>query len=301
MTRLLGLTVLALLLFLGAGAGIAHADTACTGAPADAPTVSYPEQRQFVDAQSWWQGPADSEPRHLHIGACVPEREQLTGTIHLDYKIQLHDNPDARVTYVAVVWESSGGDHTYHSVNPGWTCETAQCAFWIAFDIPVSAWDRSGLGAIRLRATAQQPNGKEMRASLNVQDIIDNDKPRSDMTRMPYLRGKGWYTGLNYCEAAVRTDITPLPDGPVLGGFTPWIRQLDHGSADADPTHHDVRLDPDIHNGIPGLFLLDGPGPFDGPVVVAAAPGLHRVFAKTDCATEAGVNSGVLVIPVAVV
>lgn len=258
--------------------------------------VGYPETRQFVDGQSWWEQSGDAEPRHLHIGACIPEREQLSGTIHIDAKVQLHANP-GKVTYVAIVWESSGGDHTYTSVNPGWTCPNlADCTFFKAFDIPVSAWDKSGLNGIRLRATAKQPDGKEMRASLNFQSYINNGKSLSNMTRMPYLRGKGWYTGLNYCEAALRTDVTPLPDSPVTSPWGPWIRQTDHGSTDANPTHHDVRLDPDIHAGIPGTFLVDGVGARDG-VVSVAATGPHKLFSKTDCTTSAGTNSGVLVVP----
>lgn len=271
----------------------------CMGAPADNPSASYPEAREFVDGQSWWQQTGDVEPRHLHIGACLPEREQMSGTIHIDAKVQMHANP-GQITYVAIVWENSSGDTTYKSVNPGWKCPNlANCAFWQSFDIPVSAWPTSGLGGLRLRATAKQPDGKEMRASLNWQTYINNGKSRSDMTRMPYLRGKGWYTGLNYCEAAYRSDVTPLPDTAVSMPWAPWIRQIDHGSTDANPTHYDIRLDPDIHNGVPGTFLADGAPSRDGTISVTAAPGPHKLMAKTDCQTSAGVNSGVLVVPFA--
>jgi len=282
---------------LPATAGASPGPQACIGAPADNPAATYPETRSFVDGQSWWKQASDVEARHLHLGACIPEREQLSGTIHIDAKTQMHANP-GQVTYVAIVWESPGGDHTYTSSNPGWTCPNlANCSFWKGFDIPASAWDRSGLEGLRLRVTARQPDGKEMRTSLNFQDYIDNGKSVGNMIRMPYLRAKGWYTGLNYCEAAYRSDVTPFPDGPVPALWQPWIRQTDHGDTDADPTHHDIRLDPDIHNGVPGTFLLDGPGPRDGLVDVdttGLAVGVHTLFAKTDCETTAGVNSGVL-------
>ncbi len=260
----------------------------------------YPEPRQYVDAQAWWQQPGDAEARHLHLGACIPERETLTGTVHIDARVQMHANP-GRVRYAAIVWETgASGDHTYSSSNPGWTCpDLGDCTFPIGFDIPTSAWDRSGLEGLRLRATARQPDGKEQHVSINFQAYIDNGKTASDMTRRPYLRAKGWYTGAKYCETAYRSDVTPLPDGTVSGTWSPWIRQLDHGSLDADPTHHDVRLDPRIHAGEPGTFLLDGLGPRDGPVDVDTSlfGGSHKLFAKTDCETPEGVNSGVLVVP----
>lgn len=293
----IALLTLALVLLL---APVARASSTCVGAPPDSPTTTYPQPRLFVDAQDWWRGtqaPADPEPRHLHLGACIPERKHLSGTVGFDYKVQLHANPGARVSYVAVVWESSSGDTTYRSINPGWTCPTSQCVWWQHFDIPVSAWDHSGLGAVRLRATAKQPNGNEMRVSMNAMNYIDNGKSLSNLTRMPYLRGKGWYTQPHYCEAAYRTDLTPLYDGPVPVGWAPHIRQLDHGTDDANPTHHDIRLDPDIHAGVPGTFLLNGLGGFDGLVPVVAAPGLHKLFVKTDCAISTGTNSGVLVVP----
>src|SRR3712207_348183 len=48
------------------------------GAPADHPSVSYPQRRYFFDAQGWWGDAADGFPtlggaEHLHVGAAFPE------------------------------------------------------------------------------------------------------------------------------------------------------------------------------------------------------------------------------------
>jgi hypothetical protein len=273
----------------------------CLGAPADQADPYYSEPRVFVDAQSWWEDSAQPAKRHLHMGACIPERETLSGTIHIDAKVQMHDNlAGSKITYVAIVWETgASGDHTYFSRNPGWTCGSNQCSFWQGFDMPVSAFDRSGLEGIRLRATDREPSAKELRVSMNFQAYIENGKTRQDMTRMAYLRLKGWYTGLNYCESAYRSDVTPLPDGPVSGVWSPWLRQIDHGSTDADPTYHSIRLDPDLHNGIPGTFLNEGSGPRDGyfNIDTTGLMGTHKLMLETECETSAGQNSGVGVIP----
>lgn len=282
-------------------AGMFMVPTAASAAPDPLTCAGYPEPRVFVDSQSWWTQPGETEARHLHLGACIPEREHLSGVIHIDARLMLHNNP-GQVTYLAIVVKTASMEQTYKSLNTGWTCPNrGNCTFWQGFDVPSSAFDHSGLEELRLRATAKQPDtGKEMRASLNWQSYIANGKSVSNVTRMPYLRGKGWYTGLGYCEAAYRSDVTPLPDGPVpTPTWSPWIRQIDHGTDDANPTHYDIRLDPDIHNGIPGTFLASGSGSRDATIAVPTGTltsGFHTLFAHTECQTSAGINAGVLTV-----
>ena len=257
-----------------------------------------------VDAQSWWHdapGPfVDAEAKHLHVGGCIPRRDTvLTGTVPFDLTLKLHNN-DGRVTYVAIVVKTDTLESTYRSVNPGWTCPSADCVFTQHFDLPVSAFDKSGREEIRFRATTLEPNGKEIRASINFEAVIQNGKPLDDFGRMPYTRGKGWYTGLNYCESAYRDDLTPLPSTPVSGIWSPNIRQLDHGTDDANPTSWSIRVDPDIHHGNLGTFLGSGTGGRDGVFAINTAQlanGPHKLFIETECETSAGRNGGILVLP----
>lgn len=257
-----------------------------------------------ADAQSWWQdapGPfSDSTSRHLHLGGCIPLRTtHLSGTVPFDAIVKLHNN-DGKVTYVAIVVKTDSLEQTYRSYNPGWTCPTNDCTFTQHFDLPVSAFNYSGREEIRLRVTAKRPNGKELRTSLNFNAVIDNGKTLNNIDRMPYTRGKGWYTDFNYCEASYRDDITPLPTAPVSGTWTPYITQVDHGSTDADPTYWSIRVDPDIHGGYMGLFLGQGPGSRDGYFPIDTTQlinGPHKLFLQTKCAVSAGENVGVLVVP----
>jgi hypothetical protein len=56
---------------------VAVAGVACIGAPDNNPAAAYPEQRQFVENQTWWTpGPGQTGPNqgHVHLGACIPER-----------------------------------------------------------------------------------------------------------------------------------------------------------------------------------------------------------------------------------
>src|SRR5215207_5601752 len=62
----------------------------------------YPEKRQCVENQAWWMPAADqvrdkdSDHGHAHMGACIPERENLSGStsvLTIPVRLMLHDNP----------------------------------------------------------------------------------------------------------------------------------------------------------------------------------------------------------------
>ncbi len=113
--------------------------------------------------------------------------------------------------------------------------------------------------------------------SINWQTRIVNGKSREDVTRRPYLRLKGWYTGAGYCESAYRCDLTPLPDAPVSGIWSPSLRMAwDGDSTDRAVTHSAVRLDPDFHADPPkeGRVLHNASGEFVGvqPIDTAHSP-----------------------------
>ena len=81
----------------------------CIGAP-PAEATAYAETRQFVDTQSWWMPDADqannaiTNTGHLHLGACIPERETISsGNLTINVRVILHDNPGA-ANYVSMVF-----------------------------------------------------------------------------------------------------------------------------------------------------------------------------------------------------
>ncbi len=291
---------LALLLMpLVFGAGVAHADRLdCTG---------YPESRQFVDAQSWWKktpGLNGSDLGHVHLGGCIPEREQHAATIELDVRLVLHDNPGKVAEAVLVTKTSTTETTRIHDKSvAGFTCPVGTCERWLHWSVPLSWFNKSGLQEIRYRVYVDEPNKSRMISSLNFQTFINNGAAKSDVTRYPYLRAKGWYTGAGYCEASLRQ---PLPDAPVPSSYSPLVAMVDHGtSADRPVTHAQALLDADFHNNIPGLLLREA---FDamGPVTIAVGqntttpatnlPENHKVFLRSDCNDPSGsTNSGILV------
>lgn len=300
----------------------------CIGAPAGSP-ATYPEQRQFVENQAWWM-PTGSQPDtaathhgHAHMGACIPERENLTdSTVTFNVRVMLHDNPGT-FNYVSLVFKGTDYETTVkkcyvRSVMTDYTCPSASssgkgdlkcaqpatCERWLTFTVPTSSFQHSGLQEIRMRGFIPEPDGKEMRTNLNFQTTVSNGKSSASVSRQPYLRSKGWYTDTLYCESAYRS--VPLPDGPVPDLWSPTLGQVTHSSDASLPvTHSFISIDPDFHAEPPrtGTVLRDVAlpyGPLPTPIVTTTlSNGVHRLYQKAECRDTAqqSTNSGVLVVP----
>jgi hypothetical protein len=309
LASLLGLVMLAALLV--PVTPVAVAGVACIGAPANNPAAAYPEQRQFVENQSWWTpGPGQTGPNqgHIHVGACIPEREKLSANFTMHVRVVLHDNP-GRGNYVSMVFKGPSYETTVQKLSlGGMSCPVGTCERWLTFTGNIASFQQAGLQEIRFRAYIPEPsvNGqtREMRANLNFQVYVSNGKVRADVTRMPWVRGKGWYTHTLYCEASLR-DV-PIPDGPVSGVWRPTVAQATHSTDTSLPvTHHTVRLDPNFHASPPdgGMVLVDGDGAL-APTQLAIdtttlANGTHKLFQRADCRDDSldSSNRGVLVVP----
>jgi hypothetical protein len=243
---------------------------------------------------------------HVHIGSCIPERESISSaTIPVDVRVILHNNPGT-IEYVGVVVKGTSQEDTIAklSFDPTFVgASDATLTRWVHYDLPTSAFDSSGLQEIRYRVFVDEPNTSDsMNSSINYQTTILNGKSKDDVTREPYLRFKGWYTGAGYCESAYRSDLTPLPDTAVSGAWSPALRLVWHGdSSDRPVTHDAVRLDPDFHAVPPveGTVLRDADGPWEGKQTVDTTMlpnGTHRLHLKADCDDPRATNSGVGVI-----
>lgn len=302
----------------------------CIGAPPADGTI-YAETRQFVDSQSWWMPDVDQANNsitnngHVHLGACIPERETISsGNVTVNVRVILHDNPGT-ANYVSMVFITTDSETVVQkcylrATASDFTCPgpsssgdgdfvcAGTCERWLTFSRPITDFNRSGLQEIHLRAFVPEPDGNEMRTSLNWQTDIQNGRSQSDVSRYPFLRGKGWYTHAGYCEASVRS--VPLPDAPVSGIWTPEVGLTTHPNASLPATHSFISIDPDFH-AMPanrGTVLWDSAGPY-GPEPFGSAPisidtrtlanGVHKLHLRTSCRDNklGSTNSGVTVIP----
>jgi hypothetical protein len=284
----------------------------CVGAPADEPATGlYPERRVFLEGQTQWMpspGQVDNSANnngHEHLGACIPERETLTaGNVDVWTRILMYDNPGT-TSQVSLVFKTPSMETTVQEVpvSPALTCPVGVCVRWLHMSQPISLFDHSGLQEVRFRSGANEPNGKEMRVSLNWQLYIANGKSLSNVTRMPYLRGKGWYSHSLYCEGSYPS--VPVPDVPVSGVWQPTVMMDTHSSDASLPvTHYTATIDPDGHvtPPVPGMVIVDADGRWPAaPITVDTtllANGVHKLLLRSGCRddTLGSTNWGVLVV-----
>jgi hypothetical protein len=272
-----------------------NTDTKCSG---------YAEHRQFVEAQGWWvrtPGENGTDFGHVHVGACIPERETISGFVPLNIRVILHDNPGT-LRYVGIVVKGSGYEQTVAKpTTPNFTCPVGTCETWLSYNLDTRDFDYSGRQEIRFRTIVDTPDGNSMHGGLNFQVVVDNGKAVNDYQREPHLRGKGWYSTAGYCEATFIS--VPVPDAPVGGTWSPTVAMIEHntGTVNEPVSHHTIRIDPDFHAGIDGTIVEDGDKTFQGTVPIDTtrlSNGAHRLVLRSDCATPSGsTNAGVLVIP----
>jgi hypothetical protein len=277
----------------------------------------YPEPRIFVEAQTWWLATEGSTSGtsfgHVHEGACLPpEGVTVSGVVHIDIRVILHNATDqtgpVHFHSVAAVIKTDDQEITVaeDSSAEGSICAVPEmtCTFWLAVDVNTAVSHFDGRQEIRLRGDAGTSDGNQMKVSLNAHPNFSNAKALNPVDRMPYERGKGWYSTAGYCEASL---LTPLPSGPVSGIWQPTIQMVDHGQSgppvDLPATHHTATLDPDFHAMpmVPGTILNEGPGPLPPTTLTidtaGLAPGVHKLHLRADCEGPGdSTNSGVLVV-----
>lgn len=258
--------------------------------------------RVFYESQAWWtKAPGTTtgdDFGHVHVGGCLPERDVLTANTTIPVRIIMHHNP-GKLQDISVVYKTTNSEKTVYKLVPSQrTCPvTETCTITVNAPITLSLFDRAGLQEIRFRVYVDEPDSKRMHTSINFQTYIENGKSRSNVTRQPYLRSKGWYTDYGYCEADVLS--VPAPDAPVKGIWNVKVQQVDHGSTDVDPTYHSVKLDSNAHTGEPGITLKEGPGPLAATTfaidTTQLSNGTHRLVQRADCTKGDQTNSGVSV------
>jgi hypothetical protein len=312
----------ALLLAVGtllpsAGTAVARDPLTCGG---------YPEARTFVEAQSWWlrtPGKAGTNNGHGHLGACIPVEQRLTGKVHIDWVVKLHDNPGyLKRMFAEISTDANDGSATSRIVWTGgsaWKCPSTNpkdCTFTIPTDYDTALTAYDGREQLQYRMEIQEPDGNVMRPSVRFPAYLIEGKPFDDKTSGPnVLNTYGWYSGsgcgsCNY--AFVRLD-SGLPRGPVSGVWQPTASFVSTTTSDS-VTHWFVSVDPSFH------AMPPYPGVVYYQVDTSCAPltrgcsgprrillsvdttklskGPHKLFLRTDEQDPRGsTNSGAMVVP----
>jgi hypothetical protein len=265
----------------------------------------YSTPRWLLESQAWWQDPgvAHLDAAHVHLAACVPVKQTISGILPVDITMKLHNNP-AAITMVGATGASQKqmAPGCYYAFiackvfTPVLRCSTSDCTYTAHLDIPTSWITYDGKQQLRILVIAKQPDGKEMRTGLVWESTLANGNPLKDITLPDPMRATGWQTNVLYQLVNVRI----LPVAPVSGI---WKVMLNAPVGNGDPAlvhDHEVLVDPNIHMRDRGLVIREGTGLFKGEVAIDTtklANGPHKLFFRAGAQGAKGKSSGVLVVP----
>jgi len=235
----------------------------------------YPEPRIFLENQSWWkpQVPngshqANGKMGHIHLGACVPLYQTLTGgTLDIDVKVVLHDmtgqpsNVKLQAYIQGVQWE----DKVSVPLCPG-----NECVSWRTIRMDLSKVKFNGWYEFALFLNVGNTDGSVQRPWTRYYVNFDiPGLPRSEIGEngslfSEFTKATGWYDDhgamvwpSKYAHAGVHRDDIPWDETtgelvPVSGVWEPRVM--------ADRMHQFAYIDPALH-ALPvpdlGTVLLD--------------------------------------------
>lgn len=296
MRRLAVLPALLLAFAIVPPAAAAPDPLACTG---------YPELRVWTEAQTWWlttagkPATATSDFGHVHLGACLPHEQVVRGTVGIDVRVIMHDSKGAKFDRIEPVLKDDATETTLGTYIDlrGLTVQTGNVTGWQRISVDTTKYRYDGRNELRIRAWAKTPNSELMHVSLNALWDARNGYTVNPMDRLPFERGKGWYTDSGYCESSL---VSKVPTAPVSGVWQPRVHMVNHSDS-LVVTHSSARLDPDFHASPPvlGIILFDHAGQQADVTLnvdtTTLADGNHTLSLRADCDDPRGsTNSGVL-------
>lgn len=173
-----------------------------------------------VELQAWWT----PNYGHVHAGTRLPLGQTVSGILHLDVRVVLHNNPST-VTRVRIATENgtpSGYSKTVSFKCPYSGTGDVNCAFNVPFDLDTKLM-KDGWRELRLAAKMTTPDGKEYFNSSGIPLNVQNGTSDSNYNRYcnnTSLIGRGWYTGFDYTNAII--ECVPLK--PISGIHTFRVR-----------------------------------------------------------------------------
>lgn len=291
---LLALGLLAGLLAIPSPAQAAD-PVACTG---------YDQPRVFLEAQDWWKPTVSGTEDfgHVHLGMCFPLNQPVSGVVHFDFVVQLHDNPGLFDRARIHLLDGNNQNHQVLSVPVNQTaaqhCPATpnQCTWTIPMDLPTTVATTDGYLNFRPAAIVTHPGsgGTKQFAGAAWPLLLNNGQPVKSSISATRIAGSSWYQGSLYEEAEY---LSPLP-ATVSGMWTPTVA-MHPGAGGTAVDHSFASVDPAFHATPPyaGQVLLDQAGSFKGPLSIdttALTNGAHKLFLRADspCDGTAGNNCG---------
>lgn len=232
-----------------------------------------------VVSHSWWQQKGEAFPgRHIHMATCFPRHAVLSGTLHLDLDITLHNQPGTITKLRIQAWPQ---------LDPAWqktvsmSCPTSECVFHVPADINLG----SATGWTEFRLTA------------NISSNVFGQR-QYESTRFPAcLRtcsggyashrdgAAGWYLG-SYQNAYVSSSfVDKVQAGPITPGTT--------FQAKGDRNRMIVAIDANSHANDSGIVLGTTTSHDWKTYTIPNLPsGWHRLYVRTEQDFSTGMSAG---------
>ena len=123
-------------------------------------------------------GQSGTDFGHVHIGACLPSEQRVSGTVHLDIRVIVHDGQGATFDRIEPVIKTDAIETTLGSYIgcKGTTIEHGTVTCWQGLDIDTTRYDVDGRNELRLRAWSRTPDGNQIHVSLNTMWDVRNGK-----------------------------------------------------------------------------------------------------------------------------
>jgi hypothetical protein len=292
------------------GAGDAD-DPACFGAPVAYVAafdnvdgvmdgkVRYPEQRVFVDNQTWWgEGTLNPttniahamEMTHGHSGTCFPFGqtwvETSGATIRLDFWIQAHNMQGATFNRQGALNFLDSYMAAGVSLN-SWKPTQVDESRFVSATRPVSTLKRCGRVESRMQLDITSPfRGDTQFTSTGYMSKFACKTGRTSAADRSdtFFAGRSWYEGADYCNSNWQDDfrggagMANAADLAVPVGSTYKVK-VGNGSCSA--AKGGVYLNPNIHSNSFGQVIstYSGSGPITTPDFRAKmTPGINRVM-----------------------
>lgn len=314
-----------------------HFQVANRVAPPASPPLSCKQGEVAVDAQDWWvttpgkrgrDGKVGDSFGHIHVAACFPHLQTVSGKMTLTVRSTMHHNPGQYRRLLIQLYEDDAknpvrrcGDDFYGvaclNFDPPRRCPLQQTCSWtdtLTFDTRDVRSD--GWKQLRIRPIVAQDgklDDEEMIASTGLQLYVKNGRRVKNTYQLQgsynYVEARGWYTDSRYANAV----LFDPPTKPVSGIWQPEVL-FRRGTRDSAPiTGWYAALDTDFHQQRLGTPLcpkgrrgpealpICGDGEWRGRLRIDTtklADGWHRLFLKADAfhARSGSTNSGALAI-----
>jgi hypothetical protein len=229
------------------------------------------------------------------MGTCFPLGQVVSGVVHFDVRMILHDNPGGLIHIKPFICRNSQNTDCVNEpvvqYIPPLTCAVETCEFWQGFDFD-TAQAPDGWASIRFRTEVKEPDGNVLRASNDWLVYLANGNTVRNFSPSGIMRGKGWYSKGGYSTV----EITSGYPRPISG---PWVLAYKCGGSQVQ-TDCLVTVDPDFHNGNDGTVIYRDAGNRRRTITIPTdglAPGAHAlvirssapVCIKTGCSMKRGI------------